>query len=184
MKVLGADFAKKVEANTKGKNIALSYTDKNGKFHVIRIEKDLVLWEQITKENKYKFGASMGWGFLGAVLLGPIGAIAGILLKGKTKRCTVACTFTENRRCAIEMSPEEFTAFQFEAPAGTDSESIRIEAAKNVELAEAEKAAEKESIADASDAAEALLKLKQLYDAEILTEEEYMEKREKLVEKL
>lgn len=38
----------------------------------------------------------MGWGFLGAVILGPIGAIAGILLKGRAKRCTVACVFTEN----------------------------------------------------------------------------------------
>ena len=75
MKILGADFAKKVEVNTRGKNIALSYTDKNGKFRVIRVDKDLEVWEQITEENKFKFGPSMGWGFLGAVILGPIGAI-------------------------------------------------------------------------------------------------------------
>ena len=41
MKILGADFAKKVEVNTRGKNIALSYTDKKGKFRVIRVDKDL-----------------------------------------------------------------------------------------------------------------------------------------------
>ena len=184
MKVLGADFAKKVEVNTKGKNIALSYTDKNGKFHVIRVDKDLEVWEQITEENKFKFGPSMGWGFLGAVILGPIGAIAGILLKGRAKHCTVACTFTESRRCAIEMSPEEFTAFQFAAPAGSDAESIRAEAIKLVETAEAEEAAEKEAVADAANAADALLELKQLYDAGILSEEEYAEKRENLIEKL
>ena len=138
MKVIGANFAKKVEVNTRGKNIALSYTDKNGKFRVIRVDKDLEVWEQITEENKFKFGPSMGWGFLGAVILGPIGAIAGILLKGRAKQCTVACVFTESRRCAIEMSPEEFTTFQFAAPAGSDVESIRAEAAKLVEMAEAE----------------------------------------------
>ena len=43
MKVIGANFAKKVEVNTRGKNIALSYTDKNGKFRVIRVDKDLCL---------------------------------------------------------------------------------------------------------------------------------------------
>lgn len=62
MKVIGANFAKKVEVNTRGKNIALSYTDKNGKFRVIRVDKDLEVWEQITEENKFKFGPSMGWG--------------------------------------------------------------------------------------------------------------------------
>lgn len=183
MKVIGANFAKKVEVNTRGKNIALSYTDKNGKFRVIRVDKDLEVWEQITEENKFKFGHR--WvGFLGAVILGPIGAIAGILLKGRAKQCTVACVFTESRRCAIEMSPEEFTTFQFAAPAGSDVESIRAEAAKLVEMAEAEETAEKEAVANAATVAETLLKLKQLYDAGVLTEEEYAGKREKLIEKL
>ena len=103
MKVIGANFAKKVEINNTGKNIVLGYTDKSGKFRVIRVDKDLEVWERITEENKFKFGPSMGWGFLGAVILGPIGAIAGILLKGRAKQCTVACVFTESRRCAIEM---------------------------------------------------------------------------------
>ena len=176
MKVIGANFAKKVEINNTGKNIVLGYTDKSGKFRVIRVDKDLEVWERITEENKFKFGPSMGWGFLGAVILGPIGAIAGILLKGRTKQCTVACVFTESRRCAIEMSPEEFTTFQFAAPAGSDVESIRAEAAKLAEMTEA--------IANAATAAETLLKLKQLYDAGVLTEEEYAGKREKLIEKL
>ena len=184
MKVIGANFAKKVEINNTGKNIVLGYTDKSGKFRVIRVDKDLEVWERITEENKFKFGPSMGWGFLGAVILGPIGAIAGILLKGRAKQCTVACVFTESRRCAIEMSPEEFTTFQFAAPAGADVESIRAEAAKLVEMAEAEEAAEKEAVANAATAAETLLKLKQLYDAGVLTEEEYEGKREKLIEKL
>ena len=184
MKVIGANFAKKVEINNTGKNIVLGYTDKSGKFRVIRVDKDLEVWERITEENKFKFGPSMGWGFLGAVILGPIGAIAGILLKGRAKQCTVACVFTESRRCDIEMSPEEFTTFQFAAPAGSDVESIRAEAAKLAEMTEAEEAAEKEAVANAATAAETLLKLKQLYDAGVLTEEEYAGKREKLIEKL
>ena len=135
MKVIGANFAKKVEINNTGKNIVLGYTDKSGKFRVIRVDKDLEVWERITEENKFKFGPSMGWGFLGAVILGPI-------------------------------------------------ESIQAEAAKLVEMAEAEEAAEKEAVANAATAAETLLKLKQLYDAGVLTEEEYAGKREKLIEKL
>jgi hypothetical protein len=82
------------------------------------------------------------------------------------------------------MSPEEFTTFQFAAPAGSDVESIRAEAAKLVEMAEAEETAEKEAVANAATVAETLLKLKQLYDAGVLTEEEYAGKREKLIEKL
>lgn len=54
---------------------------------------------------------------------------------------------------------------QFAAPAGSDVESIQAEAAKLVEMAEAEEAAEKEAVANAATAAETLLKLKQLYDA-------------------
>ena len=82
------------------------------------------------------------------------------------------------------MSPEEFTTFQFAAPAGSDVESIRAEAAKLAEMTEAEEAAEKEAVANAATAAKTLLKLKQLYDAGVLTEEEYAGKREKLIEKL
>ena len=44
--------------------------------------------------------------------------------------------------------------------------------------------AEKEAVANAATVAETLLKLKQLYDAGVLTEEEYAGKREKLIEKL
>ena len=73
---------------------------------------------------------------------------------------------------------------QFAAPAGSDVESIRAEAAKLVEMAEAEETAEKEAVANAATVAETLLKLKQLYDAGVLTEEEYAGKREKLIEKL
>ena len=184
MKVMGANFAKKVEINNTGKNIVLGYTDKSGKFRVIRVDKDLEVWEQLTEENKFKFGPSIGWGFLGPVILGPNGHIAGITIKGRATQCTVACVFTESRRCAIEMSPEEFTTFQFAAPAGSDVESIRAEAAKLAEMTEAEEAAEKEAVANAATAAETLLKLKQLYDAGVLTEEEYAGKREKLIEKL
>jgi hypothetical protein len=51
-------------------------------------------------------------------------------------------------------------------------------------MAEAEETAEKEAVANAATVAETLLKLKQLYDAGVLTEEEYAGKREKLIEKL
>ena len=47
-----------------------------------------------------------------------------------------------------------------------------------------EETAEKEAVANAATVAETLLKLKQLYDAGVLTEEEYAGKREKLIEKL
>ena len=55
MKVIGANFAKKVEINNTGKNIVLGYTDKSGKFRVIRVDKDLEVWERITEENKFNF---------------------------------------------------------------------------------------------------------------------------------
>lgn len=62
MKILGADFAKKVEVNTRGKNIALSYTDKKGKFRVIRVDKDLEVWEQITEEINLNLAHRWGGG--------------------------------------------------------------------------------------------------------------------------
>lgn len=167
MKVLGANFNKAPLTRKSKEEITIYYA--KGWFNNVNINvsTDLVEWEQITEGNKQKFGATMGWGFLGAVLAGPLGAVAGAFLGGRKKKVAVACTFTEDRRCALEMSPDEFVLFQSVAPAGTN-------------------AADKASMTatSASDTADALLKLKQLLDAGVLSPEEYNEKRAALVAKL
>lgn len=166
MKVLGANFSKDPDVKSSKQEITISYSAGWFKKTEIHVTTDLIEWEQITEQNKQKFGASMGWGALGAVLVGPLGAVAAAYLGGRKKKVVVACKFTENRRCALELSPDEFMIFQNTAPEGTSVAEI--------------------SAADAARAgiAESLLKMKQLVDEGIMTQEEFDMKKESLLAKL
>ena len=60
MKVIGANFAKKVEINNTGKNIVLGYTDKSGKFRVIRVDR---IWKSGNESlKKINLNLAHRWG--------------------------------------------------------------------------------------------------------------------------
>jgi hypothetical protein len=54
--------------------------------------------ELVTEENKGKFLRSTGWGLVGFGLLGPLGAIAGILGTRSKKQVCFALTAQDGRR--------------------------------------------------------------------------------------
>jgi len=54
--------------------------------------------EIATEETVKKIGGTVGWGAAGAVILGPVGLLAGLLLGGKKKKVTFVAKFKDGRK--------------------------------------------------------------------------------------
>ena len=54
--------------------------------------------EQLTEDKVKKVAGTAGWGLAGAALLGPLGAIGGILLGGNKKQVAFACYLKDGRK--------------------------------------------------------------------------------------
>ena len=51
-----------------------------------------------TEEEVKRLGGTIGWGVTGAVLLGPVGLLAGLLAGGRGKNVTFICKFKDGRK--------------------------------------------------------------------------------------
>ncbi len=54
---------------------------------------DLVQIDLASEENVKKIGGTLGWGAAGALVLGPVGLLAGLLLGGKKTEVTFVAKF-------------------------------------------------------------------------------------------
>jgi len=54
--------------------------------------------ELVTEQNKKKFIGAAGWGIVGALALGPLGALAGLLAGGNKKQICFACELKDGKR--------------------------------------------------------------------------------------
>ena len=54
------------------------------------LKNNIALIEQITEDNKNKVLSKAGWSTLGAIALGPVGLLAGLLMGGRTKYICMA----------------------------------------------------------------------------------------------
>ena len=63
--------------------------------------------EVVTEENKAAIGKAFGGGVLGLLLGGPIGALAGALLGGRTKAVTLMVQLHDGRRFLCVASPSD-----------------------------------------------------------------------------
>jgi len=54
--------------------------------------------EQMNEEKVKKLAGTAGWGVAGAVLLGPLGAIGGMLIGGNKKEVAFVCNLHDGRR--------------------------------------------------------------------------------------
>lgn len=133
---------------------------------------DLVRWELVTEANKQKIGSSLGWGAVGAVLMGPLGAVAGAAIGGRKSKKLIACEFSDDRKFIIEVGPNDYARFKtrFANQEKTEMEKDSLSQSEHGD-----------KLREAVDAADALLKLKQLLDAGIISEKEYEDKRVKLL---
>jgi hypothetical protein len=54
--------------------------------------------EVLNESSAKKMGGTLGWGAVGALTLGPVGGLAGLLLGGKSSNVTVHCVFKDGRK--------------------------------------------------------------------------------------
>lgn len=109
--VQNANFAEKAEIEEVGGDFIISWRDEELVHHEVSVKKDLTQWARITEENKQKIVATLGWGALGAVLLGPLGFALGAFLGGRKKYIYVAASFGDDKKCVLELSKDDFNQF-------------------------------------------------------------------------
>ena len=93
--VLGGDFPKGSKVDKGWSGINVSFPLFSGSEEITdNIEKV----ELITEENQKKFLGAAGLGLAGGLLLGPVGAIAGLLAGGRSKEVCFACYLKDGRK--------------------------------------------------------------------------------------
>ena len=68
--------------------------------------------EIATEESVKKLGGTVGWGIAGAVLLGPVGLLAGLLAGGRKKEVTFVAEFSDGRKLMGTTDSKTFTLLQ------------------------------------------------------------------------
>lgn len=68
--------------------------------------------EQITESNKVSFARAAGWGVVGSLLAGPLGALAGALLGSRRHRVLFAMRTKDGDQILAETSPEAWAKMQ------------------------------------------------------------------------
>ena len=68
--------------------------------------------EPASEENVKKIGGTVGWGAAGAVLLGPVGLLAGLLVGGRKKEVTFVAKFKDGRKLLATTDNKTFTILQ------------------------------------------------------------------------
>jgi len=68
--------------------------------------------EVASEESVKRFGGTVGWGIAGALVLGPIGAMAGLLTGGRGKDVTFICKLKDGRKFLATVPSKTFMALQ------------------------------------------------------------------------
>lgn len=68
--------------------------------------------EIATEENLKTMGGAIGWGLVGGIALGGIGAIAGLLAGGRSKEVTFVCKFKDGRKVLGKCDSKAFAEIQ------------------------------------------------------------------------
>jgi hypothetical protein len=69
----------------------------------------LEMVDTASEENVKKLGGTIGWGAAGAVLLGPVGLLAGLLLGGRKKEVTFVAKFKDGRKLLATTDSSTYT---------------------------------------------------------------------------
>lgn len=65
--------------------------------------------EVASEESVKKIGGTIGWGAAGALILGPVGLLAGLLLGGKRKEVTFVAKFKDGRKLLATTDSSTYT---------------------------------------------------------------------------
>lgn len=73
---------------------------------------NLVSIEAATEENVKKLGGTVGWGVVGATLLGPVGLLAGLIMGGRGKDVTFIAAFKDGRKLLATTDNKTFVTMK------------------------------------------------------------------------
>ena len=120
--ILAGDFVQTKEAGATaqfvGGTFHLTTKDENKKWYQTGLNKakikavEIETLEIATDENLKKMGGAIGWGIVGGLALGGIGAIAGLLAGGRSKEVTFVCKFKDGRKFLGKADLKVFTEIQ------------------------------------------------------------------------
>ncbi|RFT09543.1 hypothetical protein DYB39_14535 [Providencia rettgeri] len=69
---------------------------------------DIVSIEVANEDSVKKVGGALGWGVAGAVLMGPLGAVAGLILGGNKKEVTFVAELSNNRKLMATLPSKDY----------------------------------------------------------------------------
>lgn len=194
-KILGGDFSKETSLlTTFGVLFQLSvprpgFTLKSDTYE---LKDNIAKVEQITEENKTKVLSKAGWTTLGAVALGPVGLLAGLLFGGNTKYICMAVKLKSGQEFLAECDLQTYQKFYdayletrraTEESYDEDSDEEEIDESTNAD----------DSIpmdttlppySVTKDPATLLKQLKELKDEGIISEDEYRTKARKIFDNI
>lgn len=120
--ILAGDFVQTKEAGASAQFIGgtfhLTKKDENKKWYQLGLSTVKIKATQIetleiaTDENLKKMGGAIGWGLVGGLALGGIGAIAGLLAGGRSKEVTFVCKFKDGQKFLAKSDLKVFTEIQ------------------------------------------------------------------------
>lgn len=71
---------------------------------------EIVSCDLVTADNYSSIAGKVGWGAVGAIALGPLGLLAGVLGGGNKRERVVSIVFDDGRKAMIKCSPKEAEA--------------------------------------------------------------------------
>lgn len=68
--------------------------------------------ELASEDSVKRIGGTLGWGAAGALILGPVGLLAGLLAGGRGKDVTFVCKFKDGRKMLATTDSKTYTKMQ------------------------------------------------------------------------
>ena len=65
--------------------------------------------QELTEENKVKVLGAAGWGAVGALVAGPMGLLAGMVLGGRGSNMVISVTFKDGRKALLQVDATTWT---------------------------------------------------------------------------
>lgn len=86
----------------------LRYVDPDAGFQYIPLVGNIASLQAVTEENKKSFIGKAGWGLVGGLALGGVGAIAGLIAGGNKKETIIALTMKSGENIMATVNQDTF----------------------------------------------------------------------------
>ena len=137
----------------------------------VSLNDHLTAVEHITEENTYSILGKAGWGTLGAIALGPVGLLAGLVLGGNSVELCCACKLDTGEEFLVSCETEE-------------CQKLKSLAQKNAGKLAADGPVIEARLVEKEDVMATLERLGKLRDDGVVTEDEFQQKKAELMSRL